>query len=254
MKYIDINLPNELDEVRIIPLFDLHIGSPQSNLRLITKYLQQDAYFILGGDLIDASIKNSIGNVYHQEMTPQEQLDKLVEIFEPCKERIIGICSGNHEQRINREVGIDILQVFAQLIQREKYYDPDSLLIHIRLGKNRHAKKTNYTFYVVHGWSGARKPGGKMNAIQELRGVILADIYLVGHSHLKGILCEDFLLPDHANKVITRVQQYFIGVGSFLNYGDYAERRGLSIAQLGAPFIILSGREKNIRVILEGEL
>jgi len=254
MRYINIDLPPSIGEIKVIPLFDLHIGSPQADLKLISRYLQQDAYFILGGDLMDAGIKNSIGNVYHQEMTPQEQLDKLVEIFEPCKERIIGICSGNHEQRINREVGIDILQVFAQLIQREKYYDPDSLLIHIRLGKNRHAKKTNYTFYVVHGWSGARKPGGKMNAIQELRGVILADIYLVGHSHLKGVVCEDFFLPDHINKAIIKTQQYFISVGSFLEYGDYAARRGMSVAQLGAPCIVLSGREKNIRVILEGEL
>lgn len=248
MRYIDINLPDELTEVKIIPLFDLHIGSPQSNIGLLTKYLNQDAYFILGGDLIDAGIKNSISNIYQQELTPQEQLDKLVEIFSKYKDRIIGICSGNHEYRINREVGIDILQVFAQLIQREQYYDPDSLVIHVRLGKNRHAKKTNYTFYVVHGWSGARKAGGKMNAVQELRGIILADIYLVGHSHLKGIVCEDFLIPDHANRVITRIQQYFISVGSFYKYGDYAERRGLTVAQLGAPVIILSGRNKEIKI------
>lgn len=243
-------MSEEISEIKLTPIFDLHIGSPQANLALLNKYLEEDTYLILGGDLLDAGIKSSKTDVYKQELSPQQQLDTLVRIFEKYKDKIIGICGGNHEQRIWREVGVDILQVFAQLIQKEQCYDPDSLVIHIRFGKNRHSKKTNYTIYVTHGWSGARKSGGKINAIQELRGVILADIYLVGHSHLKGVVTEDLLIPDHANKVITKIQQYFVSAGSFYQYGDYVERRGNSVASLGAPTIILSGKEKEIRVIV----
>lgn len=248
MKYIEVNLAEELDEVKIIPLFDLHLGSELCDVKTIKDYLKKDAFFVLGGDLIDNGIKDSITNVYHQELTPQEQLDLLVDLFKPYAQRIIGIISGNHELRTDRTVGIDLLRVFSQLIDRENYYDPNSLVLSLRFGKNRHGKKLNYTMYVLHGWSSARTSGGKINALQELRKVIITDIYLMGHGHLKGMVCEDIFLPDPFNKKIMRLKQYFISAGSFVEYGDYAERKGRTIPQLGAPIITLSGKEKNVSI------
>jgi predicted phosphodiesterase len=253
MRYLSTDL-GDIELAYIIPISDIHIGDPLVDYEKLYGYLnwvkENPAWIILNGDLMTCDIKQSVGDVYKQELNPQQQLDELVKIFTPFKDRILAIIQGNHEQRITREVGVDILRVFTQILGIEDKYDPDSALVHIRLGKDRSSKRIGYTIFATHGWSNGRKAGGKLNAIQELRNVILADCYIASHTHTQGAIVEKYLVPDYRNRKILEIKQVFVSAGSFLKYGSYAERRGMPIAKTGTPRIRLDGTKKDIHVSL----
>lgn len=251
MKYVHVDL-GLIEKAYIIPISDVHLGDPLCDLEKLYEYLkwvsENPAWIILNGDLMTCDIKNSVGDVYRAVMPPHEQRKKLVEIFKPFKERIIGIVRGNHEHRITKEVGEDIMGVFAEILGLEDRYDPDSLLLHISLGKDKHGRKVSYTIFTTHGWAGGRKAGGKVNAIQELRNIILADCYIASHTHTQACVVEKFLIPEPRSHRILEIKQTFVSAGSFLKYGEYAERRGLPIAKTGTPRIRLDGTRKDLHV------
>lgn len=251
MKYIHIDLGN-IDKAYIIPISDVHLGDPLCDLDKLNRYLEwvkeKPAWLILNGDLMTCDIKNSVGDIYRTVMPPHEQRKKLIEIFRPFKDRIIGIVRGNHEYRITKEVGEDIMEVFCEILGIEQYYDPNSLLIHINIGRDKRGKKIGYTIFTTHGWAGGRRAGNKINAIQELRNIILADCYIASHTHTQGCVVERYLIPEPRIHQIREIKQTFVSAGSFLNYGDYSERRGLAIAKTGTPRIRLDGTRKDLHV------
>jgi hypothetical protein len=253
MKYIDIDL-GDIEKAYIIPISDIHIGDPLTDYVKLYGYLnwikENPAWIVLNGDLLTCDIKQSVGDIYKQELNPQQQLDELVKIFTPFQDRIIGITAGNHELRIQKEVGVDILRIFTQILKIEDKYDQDSLLLHIRLGRDKFKKRIGYTIFATHGWSNGRRAGGKLNATQELRHIILADCYIASHTHTQGAIVEKYLVPDYRNKKILEIKQLFVSAGSFLKYGSYAERKGMPIAKTGTPRIRLDGTQKDIHVSL----
>ena len=86
MKAITHDLSASGNDVKIVPLADLHIGDSQSDMKLIKNMLDAilnlpDTYCILGGDLMDSAIASSIGDTYAAKLQPMEQLEKCVELF-----------------------------------------------------------------------------------------------------------------------------------------------------------------------------
>lgn len=251
---VEVNL-GLLEKIYIIPISDIHIGDPRCNLEKLHRYLdwieENNAYIILNGDLMTADIKNSVGNVYEAELNPQEQLDSLVKIFKPFSDRILGITSGNHEQRIYKETGIDVIKVFADSIGREAYYHPDAVDIFVRFGKNSHGKPVTYHIFMTHGWAGGRKTGSKMNAIEEVPNIFpLADCYVVSHTHTQAVTTNIVYYPDDRNKGYIELKRLFVSSGSFLGYGGYVMRKALPVAKLGSPRLRLDGKRKDIHVSL----
>jgi len=250
--YILVELPKELEKKYLVPLSDLHIGDKRFNFKKLKGYLdwikENDALIILNGDILTADIKSSVGNVYEAVMKPQEQLDFAIEIFKPFSDKIIGIVEGNHEARISREVGIDITKILATSLGRQDFYSPDSVLLHIRLGRDKFGKKIGYVIYSIHGWSNGRRAGSKLNAILDLRGRVFADCYIASHTHTQGVIVEMFQTIDYRNRKELNIKQTFVSAGSFLDYGGYPERKGMAIAKLGSPRIRLDGTRKDLHV------
>ena len=78
MKVIKHTFP-EHPELAILPLADWHIGDPNADGKRMLEWLDYlknnpNAYAILNGDLMDAAIKTSIGDVYQASIQPMEQL------------------------------------------------------------------------------------------------------------------------------------------------------------------------------------
>ena len=74
---IIIDFPAKTD-ISIRPLFDLHIGSAQFNEKRFTQFVDDvladpKCYVVIGGDLMDMGLKNSVTNCYEQTMRPSEQ-------------------------------------------------------------------------------------------------------------------------------------------------------------------------------------
>lgn len=254
MRYISHDFGDDIKEIRIAPISDLHVGSPFFEEKLARAFLKelhnQGAYFLLLGDLMNSDIKSSKGDVYSEILTPQQQLDLLTAIFSEYKDRILGIVSGNHELRIEREVGVDVMSVFAQLIGKQNVYDKDIILLNIRFGKQLNGKKTSYHILAIHGWTSARTIGGKMNPLYSLRNVALADCYIVAHTHWQGVFKEGYILPEPKNKKTLEIEQVFVNSGSFQKWASYAQRTGRPLNVLGSPIICLRGDTKHISILI----
>lgn len=133
---------------------DLHFGHEQCDIRSAQEMLdwamENKAFVILMGDMVEAGLRSSIGDsVYQQKFNPQKQMEAVVKLLTPLAKAkmIIGLHAGNHEQRISQNTGIDISKIMANLLH-VKYlgYACWSLL---SVGNQK------YSMYSCHGKSGA---------------------------------------------------------------------------------------------------
>ena len=126
MKAIRCDLPYA-EQIEVYPMADLHIGDHSSDYKMIMERIEYiknkpNAYCILDGDLMDTAICTSIGDTYGANLQPMEQLKHCVRIFEPIKDKILGVLPGNHENRVYKSDGLDITEIMcAQLGIPEKY-------------------------------------------------------------------------------------------------------------------------------------
>ena len=118
MRVYPVNLSNEYETVEFLPLSDMHIGSPFFNDALFKQYIDYikaapNRYCVLNGDMMDVVTKCSVGDIYRQKYSPREQIEVTEKALLPIKDRIWGIITGNHEDRIDKEVGLSTPEILA---------------------------------------------------------------------------------------------------------------------------------------------
>jgi predicted phosphodiesterase len=263
MKCIKVNLPETLDHIKIEIFADLHIGSKKCNYKSIMERVEkvkneENRYCIFVGDLINNSTKSSVGDVYSEELSPMQQIQKAVKMFDCIKHKTIGITSGNHEQRSYKTDGIDLTYFFARELGLEHLYDYCACLLFIRFGKAKchgaggsHGGKLCYTLYMTHGnGNGGRTIGGKMNGLQRRGQIVDADIIVTAHTHSPASFRDCFYRIDYQNSSVSKREQLFINASAALNYEEYAEQYGMRPSSLEAPIAWLDGRKKFAQAIM----
>lgn len=263
MKCIKVDLPIEHDEIKIEIFSDLHIGSKKCNYKLIHERIEkvkseENRYCIIIGDLINNSTKTSVGDVYEEELTPMQQIKQAIMLFEPIKDKIIGITTGNHERRSYKTDGIDLLYFFARELRIESLYDYCACLLFIRFGKKigngiggSNGGKMCYTLYMTHGdGNGGRTIGGKMNGLQRRGQIVDADIVITGHTHSPATFRDSFFKIDYSNSTIHQKEQLFVNASATLNYEEYAELYGMRPSSIASPVIVLDGHKKFANAIM----
>ena len=90
MKFTYIRLPYK--QVTIYPIGDIHYGSPQCNEALVKKVIAEikdnpEARWIGMGDLIENAIVGSLGDVYNQTVSPQEQVEAVAALLSLSRTR-----------------------------------------------------------------------------------------------------------------------------------------------------------------------
>lgn len=251
MKTIKIDLPADLDEIELYPLFDWHIGDSMSDAFLIEETLKRikettNAYCVLGGDLMDTAIASSIGDTYSAHLQPMEQLKLCVKLFEPIKDKILCILPGNHENRVYKSDGIDTTAMMAAQLGLSGKYSETTALLFIRFGhemrRNSEGRKMVYTVYATHGSGGGRREGGKINRLADLAQIVDADVYLCGHTHLPAVFREGFYRVSKSNSAVQYVDRLFVNAAAALNYGGYGDKAGFKPASKQSPVIYLDGK------------
>ena len=254
MKCIKVDLPSEFEELKIEIFSDLHIGSKKCNYQLIQERVSKvknnpNTYCIILGDLINNSTKTSVGDVYEEQLTPMQQIQKAISIFEPIKDKIIGVCSGNHERRSYNTDGIDLLWMFSKELGLESKYDYCSCLLFIRFGKmdGHHMYKKNiYTLYMTHGdGQGGRTIGGKANGLQRRGQIVDADIVVTGHTHAPLTFRDCYYQINYGTSSVKKMEQLFINASSTLEYEQYSELYGMKPSSTISPVIVLNGHKKH---------
>lgn len=237
------------DDVYIHPIGDLHVGHKNCDMDFIKSTLESipkepNHRIILMGDLMDTGIKNSIGaSVYENTLTPQEQLDVLIELLAPFSKQIDGYVMGNHEYRIFKDTGIDVCKIVCDAIGIE--YSLYSGLITYSL------KHRAYNINYFHGRAG----GGVENALKkckEMSNKVIADVFLMGHCHQCAFTNRRIRVIDSRNEKVVSTLQHFVLTGHALKYDDsYAEQANLEISDNKFPILKLTNtKEKNITVYI----
>ena len=260
MKPIKIDLSADFKEIKVLPVGDYHLGDPQSDYKKIMADLDyiknnDDVFCCILGDVMNTAIKSSVSDCYGERMSPMEQLQECVKLFEPIREKIMCIVPGNHERRIMRETSIDTTLLMATQLGVEDRYSPTSAVLFIRFGKlddkALRGRKACYTAYVCHGNGGGKREGGKINRLADLASIVDTDFYLCGHTHLPAIFKESFARPSLQNNTLTYCDKLYVNTSAKLNYsGGYGDYGGFKPTCTDTPVIILNGCRKEMRAII----
>ncbi len=253
MKAIRRDLPYA-EQIEVHPMADLHIGDSQCDYKLILdriEYIKNtaNAYCILDGDLMDTAIASSIGDTYAANIQPMEQLKHCVRIFEPIKDKILAVLSGNHENRVYKSDGIDLTEIMCNQLGITDRYSPTTALLFIRFGKGageHENRPQRYTAYITHGAGGGRKEGGKVNRLADLASIVDADIYIHGHTHLPLVFKESYFRVNPSTSTVSLVDKLFVNTAASLDYGGYGDRAGFKPASKASPVIYLSGTKREM--------
>lgn len=227
-------------------LSDLHFGHPlvqEERLKRCIQYVQERGHFLLlNGDLIECVTRTSKGDIYHLQVTsPDAQVDRIVELLMPVRDRILGITTGNHEVRSD---GHDYAREIAYRLGVEAYHSPISILHIIRVGRKPHnGKPYVYTIHQTHGRGSSTSVGGKATAMDRYGRCILADVVVLSHMHEAMITTSAYFLPDLYNKSLLEKRQVVVLSPSFLEYGSYALQKGYRPQPQSMVELIFYGQE-----------
>lgn len=257
MKVINLKLSNNIKELHIIPISDVHIGDKLSDNKLLKDTIKlikdnDNYYTIINGDLCNTALKNSKSDVYSDELTPMEQLNRVIELLEPIKDKILVMGTGNHEDRILKDTSIDISRLVAKQLGIEDRYSDNWWYLFLRFGEKERGRKAEMCYQITgyHGSGGGRKTGGKANRLEEMSQIAVADLFIMSHTHKPLSTKGAIYIPDYANNTLNKKQMYYLMTNSFLEYGGYGEKLGFTPTDNTPTEAILDGTKRKIKIIL----
>ena len=240
MKIIKVNLNNEkgeiVDHVTIIPIADVHLGDKLTNLKLLKEALERiktepNTYTIINGDLCNMALKNSKSDVY--------------------KDKILIITTGNHEDRTTKETNIDVTRLIAKQLGIEDRYADAWWYLYLTFGQDNKKRPITYGITGLHGYGGGRKSGSKINRLEDMSNVVIADLYIMSHTHKPMSTKSCIYIPYYQSKSLTKEEMYYLMTNSFLeSSGGYAEKMGFPPSNTSLTEAQLSGVKKKIKVLI----
>lgn len=242
--------------IEIVPIADLHIGDPASQEHVIKSLIDdvlntENRYTILIGDLMNTAIAGSKSDFYSETLKPSQQLQRCYNLLYPIKDKILGIVSGNHEERISRSVGVDMTQLLATELGLEELYSDTSALIFIKFGMRKDKQRPmQYSIYVNHGHGGGRRPGGKINGLADFGSIIDADCFIIGHTHLPASFKDQAfrVIPQSGSAVLR--ERLFVNTASALDYSGYGNRQGYQPVSNSYPVITFDNEKQHMTVTI----
>jgi len=234
----------------------MHIGSPYFNEKKLKGWIKwiaekETRRVWLLGDIFDAILAGSPGNMHEATMSLKDAKLKAEELLKPIVKQIDIVISGNHDDRIFNLTSDEIIFDLCKWLGIEdKYHFGDCTGV-VRFGKN-HGKKDKpivYTFYCTHGSGGSATPGGKINRLLKLGDVVDdCDLYVMAHVHDILVAKLEPFRVDSRNGQLKTVKQTFVTSSSWLDYGGYALSKKYRPGKTGSPRVRLYGREKDIHI------
>lgn len=228
---IKVKIDNEVNNIRLYVLSDLHIGDQNCDIEKIKNVVDyikkdKDMYVILLGDILNTALKTSKSDIYSEAMNISDAQKLAVEILSPIKSKILAMVSGNHENRVWRETGLDLSLWLAEKLGCEDKYRLGGLILTIDFGNTPKNRKYRLKVFGQHGSRGGRKLGGPLSAVEEMDGIVAnADIYIMGHTHQcvkGGRYC--YYINSQGN--VQKQYKCYFNAPAFLKYGGYGYEKG----------------------------
>ena len=258
METVKIELPQNLTFIEVHPFADLHIGDKHCDVDSIKRHIElvkekENAYAVLNGDIVNNATKTSVSDCYAEELSPMEQISRFVELFEPIKDKILCVTSGNHENRTYNKEGIDITRLCARELGNEGRYSKTGAMLFLKFrckSINNHGNPLVYTIYCNHGSGGGRKEGAKAIRLADMACVVDADIYIHSHTHLPMVMKQGFYRTDTRRHSVNNVTKLFVNTASALTYGGYGEAFEFKPNSTDTPTIYINGQKRAFKADL----
>ena len=175
--------------IKIKPLGDWHWGNAYCDKKSAKAFLadgDDNTYFIGIGDLLDSVIipdKRYAKHVDDSESDAilDEQLDGILSVLEPYKDRIIGLGRGNHEDSVIKHCGTDLMKRLCESLGCS--YLGFSGLVRLIFSEDGSRGRTVVIRW-HHGWGGgSRTQGADLTKYSKDMAYWDADVFLYGHVH-----------------------------------------------------------------------
>jgi hypothetical protein len=241
---------NDTNKVQVVPIGDMHLGYPTTDLTLLKDTLNEcleKRIYVLGmGDMVECGTTSSVGDsVYRQRLNPQEQIEEIIVLFKPLADAglIIGFHHGNHERRLMKAVGLDIMKFICQSLSVRFL---GHAAFHVwRIGKQ------NYSVFSTHGSSGARLPYSKIRAALDVFRYVDTEIVLYGHMHSLDHHTTLYHRVNINKGTLDELRRHAVLTGSFMNYFDsYGEEKNLPPVRTGVARITLDDKRHEVSISL----
>ena len=245
----------ERKDIRIYPIADVHLGAAEHMTREWEQFCErvkdEQAYIILGGDLINNSTRNSVSNIFEEVMRPRDQKRLMVEMLKPIRDRILCMTTGNHERR-NRDVDDDPSYDIACKLDIEDVYRENIAFLKIQIGNKEldGTRNPTYLLTVTHGAGGGMLTGGAVNRAERFAYVLDGDALILGHTHKPFVTQPSKIKIDPHNNKVTLKPFKVISMTSWLQWGGYAAQKMLNPTSFCPQVITLCGTKKEISVSL----
>ena len=223
MRIFDQRFPDK-DEIGLACCGDWHLGAQTCDEAAVDDWIEKIRenkwYVILMGDLTENATLGSVGAVFEQRLSPQQQVRLVIDKLTPIKDYIIGGLGGNHGARSLKTAGLDPDEIICWELGCP--YWNKSGFGRIQVGT------ANWKVFAHHGAGGGALLGSKLNVIAEkmTKVVPMADLYIAGHTHaeVSGSDTRPDMVLNKGKARIAKHRRHFSGTGSLLDYDDsYAE-------------------------------
>ena len=212
----DFKLKTKNQTISIFPISDVHIGTPFFNQEFFEYMLKKfdttsgHKIIYLLGDLMDCATKRISNSAYQQVLTPEEQLDYIVDKLKPYKKDIRFAVTGNHESRFLKEFDMDIMKVLCNCIGVDYVNEINDTL---------YINDVPYIVWGSHGTKTSQQLHLMQGAVMRQTQHIEANLYLYGHAHYLSNWSQVSKFGDEYKR------KHYVLTGHYLNYdGSYAQK------------------------------
>lgn len=246
----------DVDSVEVLCMGDLHMGDAHCDIDMIREAVrwltaEPNRYAIIVGDLLNAALKDSVSDVYSESMSVKEARHLLVRILAPARDRILSVVSGNHDHRVYKAIGDDIVEIICSEAGLPYHMGQAFLALRVgwELNQSRQQRRVpvSYTAYITHGFGGGRMVGGKANNLVRLADIVDADLYVSGHTHTPLVIPAVHWVCDATRGNVIEHSRLFVATGASLDRGNgYAVRFGFPALPKVWPVVTLDGQQKKM--------
>jgi predicted phosphodiesterase len=210
---VDIPCTSRSDKFIIIPIGDTHKGVVQSNVQKLKELVtwiksKKNCLVILKGDLLDSIIQADIrfemknnDQDYDPNDTIETQVDSLVKILLPIKDRILWIEEGNHEKKVRQRYAVDPTGHLAVKLATKRMGTTNLCRLVFRRKSRKYHATDHVDIYSVHGFGTSTSC---LNRLEAMRARIDFDIALAGHVHSKQTKVFPYIYMDNAGHLKQR--------------------------------------------------
>jgi len=255
MEVIEKIIPYKRPDVfHLYPLGDIHCGiqhCAEDKIKAQVREIKADplALWIGMGDYGEFISPNdprwNIGSIVkwvHEDNIAEDLTKWIVALFDPIKDKCVGLLEGNHEDAIRIHSHIDVQKNICERLELPNLsYSCFVRFIFRRAGSSSHEVMGFFT----HGAGCAITKGAKVNRLERVMDGFEADIYGIAHMHDIITDTKPYLRVDKENRV-RQMEKVGAVTGSwFKTYAQgvrasYGEKKNYPPTTLGCPVFTIA--------------